>query len=221
MGIRVFLPFKVLNDRHSVLLLLKSYFSGGFKDERWTKTKTECAAQERRRVRADCGCAWNIYKYSKVILQTAWSVISCKAISLWAVRQNDWTESWTEAETFLLGFMPEQMVEHPSGASEAEGSLYIHLPELRQGIQSLRQQPSEILLPCLLYRIPIRGWTPWIKGCFTMKQPSRWRCIWRGRCWQRKSSLRRRTGISSRRCSSNISPFPAIYTLAYIKQSDI
>ena len=78
-----------------------------------------------------------------------------------------------ETETFLLRCLPEQVVERTSGAGEAEGSLHLYLSGLREGIHGLQQQPSEVLLPCLLYCLSVWGCTPWIRGRFKMKQLSR------------------------------------------------
>ena len=217
-----FFAFTVLNDSRSVLLLLKTKFSGGVHHDGRTETTDYCSAPSWGRVWQDSDAAPDFHQYGEVVLPAAQSGNQDRWSSMRAVRKAHCSESGAEAETVLLQCLPEQVVECTSGAGEAEGSLHLYLSDLREGIHGLRQQPSEVLLPCLLYCIPVRRCPPWIRGRFKMKQPSRWRCIWQGGCWPKSSSPGRSTGTSSRRCFAAISLFPGTYTLDNcIKQSDI
>mgnify|MGYP006909134881 FL=1 len=195
----VIFSFEVLNDSCSVLLLLKTKISGGVHHDGRTETTDHCPAPGWGWVWQDSGSAPDFHQYGEVVLPAAQPGSQNKWGSLRAVRKAHCPESWTEAETVLFGFLPEQVVECTSGAGEAEGSLHLYLSGLREGIHGLRQQPSEVLLPCLLYCISVRRCPPWIRGRFKMKQPSRWRCIWQGGCWPKSSSPGRSTGTSSRR----------------------
>lgn len=163
----------VLNDSCSVLLLLKAKFSGGVHHDGRTETADYRPAPGWGRVWQDSGAAPDFHQHSEVVLPAAQSGSQNRQGSMRAVRKAHCPESRAEAETLLLRCLPKQVVERTSGAGEAEGSLHLHLPGLRERIHRLRQQPSEILLPRLLYRLSVRRCPPWIRGRFKMKQPSR------------------------------------------------
>lgn len=170
----IFFASIVLNDSCSVLLLLKTKFSGGVHHDGRTETTDYCPAPGWGGVWKDSGTAPAFHQHGKVILSAAQPGGEVGSLSLRAVWQANHTESRTEAETFLFRCLPEQVVERTSGAGEAEGSLYLHLPGLRERVHDLRQQPSEVLLPRLLYCLSVWRCPPWIRGHFKMKQPSRW-----------------------------------------------
>ena len=172
-GIHIFFAFIVLNDSCSVLLLLKAKFSGGVHHDGRTETTDHCLAPGWGRVWQDSGAAPNFHQHGEVVLPAAQSGNQNKWGGLRAVRKAHCPESGAETETFLFRCLPEQVVERTSGAGEAEGSLYLHLPGLWERIHRLWQQPSEVLLPRLLYCVSVWGCTPWIRGRFKMKQPSR------------------------------------------------
>lgn len=71
MGIRNFFAFEVLNDSHSVLLLLKTKFSGGVLDDGRTETADHCLAPGWGGVWQDCGAAPDFYQYGEVVLPAA------------------------------------------------------------------------------------------------------------------------------------------------------
>ena len=172
-GIHIFFAFIVLNDSRSVLLLLKTKFSGGVHHDGRTETTDHCPAPGWSRGWQDSGAAPDFHQHSEVVLPAAQSGSQNRQGSMRAVRKAHCPESRAEAETLLLRCLPKQVVERTSGAGEAESSLHFRLSGLRERIHCLRQQPSEVLLSCLLYRISVWGWPPWIKGRFIMKQPSR------------------------------------------------
>lgn len=173
MGILIFCLFLVLKRRLFVLLLLKTKFSGGVHHDGRTETADYRPAPGWGRVWQDSGAAPDFHQHSEVVLPAAQSGSQNRQGSMRAVRKAHCPESRAEAETLLLRCLPKQVVERTSGAGEAEGSLHLHLPGLRERIHRLRQQPSEILLPRLLYRLSVRRCPPWIRGRFKMKQPSR------------------------------------------------
>ena len=128
-------------------------------------------------------------QHNEILLPAAQPGRTTDRFHLWAVWQAHRTESGTEAETVLLWRLPEQVVEQPLWPGKAKDWLYFYLPNLRKRAHCLWQQSSEVLFPRLLYCLPVFGGsTPWIRGRFKMKQPSRWRCIWQGWCWRQSSS---------------------------------
>ncbi len=174
MGILIFCLFLVLKRRLFVLLLLKTKFSGGVHHDGRTETTDYRPASGWGRLWQDSGAAPDFHQHGEVVLPAAQSGGQNRRGSMRAVRKAHCTESGAEAETILLRCLPEQVVERTFESGEAEGSLHLYLPGLRERIHRLRQQSSEVLLPRLLYCLSVRGCPPWIRGHFKMKQPSKW-----------------------------------------------
>ena len=72
MGIRFFV-FEVLNDSRSVLLLLKTKFSGGVHHDGRTETTDYCPAPGWGGVWQDSGAAPDFHQHGEVVLSAAQS----------------------------------------------------------------------------------------------------------------------------------------------------
>lgn len=66
-----FFAFTVLNDSRSVLLLLKTKFSGGVHHDGRTETTDHCLAPGWGGVWLDCGAAPDFHQYGEVVLPAA------------------------------------------------------------------------------------------------------------------------------------------------------
>ncbi len=71
MGTRIFFAIKVLNDSRSVLLLLKTKFSGGVHHDGRTETTDYCLTPGWGWVWQDCGAAPDFHQYGEVVLPAA------------------------------------------------------------------------------------------------------------------------------------------------------
>ena len=66
-----FFALEVLTDSRSVLLLLKTKFSGGVHHDGRTETTDHCPAPGWGGVWQDCGAAPDFHQYGEVVLPTA------------------------------------------------------------------------------------------------------------------------------------------------------
>lgn len=113
MGIRIFFALIVLNDSLCVLLLLKAIFSGGVYHDGQTETTDYRFAPQRGGIWQHSQSTGYFHQYGEVVLPAAQSGSQNSRGSMRTVRKAYYPESWTEAETVLLGFLPEQVVEQP------------------------------------------------------------------------------------------------------------
>lgn len=133
----IFFTSIVLNDSHSVLLLLKAIFSGGVYHDGQTETTDYHLTPQR-------GRGWNysqpircFHQHGEVVLPTVQSGSQNRRDSMRAVRKAHCPESGAEAETVLLRCLSKQVVERTSGACKAEGGLYLYMSILREEIHCL------------------------------------------------------------------------------------
>ena len=103
----------VLNDSRSVLLLLKTKFSGGIHHDGRTETTDHCPAPGWGRVWQDSDAAPDFHQHGEVVLPATQSGSQNSRSSMRTVRKAHYPESGAEAETLLFRCMPEQVVEQP------------------------------------------------------------------------------------------------------------